>query len=94
MNLLANFNGPKAAGTESVNGVETVRIAGQVGADVANRFFGSTVANGRVPATAWIRQDGDHQLVRLQLEPSAGNSLLMTFSNWNAPVSVVKPPGV
>ena len=45
------------------------------------------------PATAWIQEDGDHQLVQAQLDPSAGNSIQMTLSNWNAPVTIEKPAG-
>ncbi|CAM2899740.1 hypothetical protein BST27_11035 [Mycobacterium intermedium] len=92
--LLANFTDAKAAGIETINGVETLRIAGQVRGDAVNKFVPKLAATGPVPATAWIRTDGEHQIVQFQLDPSAGKSLVMTFSNWNAPVTVAKPPGV
>jgi lipoprotein LprG len=40
----------------------------------------------------WIQETGDHQLVQAKLDQSAGNSVQMTLSNWNAPVQVTKPP--
>jgi lipoprotein LprG len=30
--------------------------------------------------------------VQATLEQSAGNSVQMTLSNWNAPVQITKPP--
>ncbi|GAB3020653.1 LppX_LprAFG lipoprotein [Mycobacterium bourgelatii] len=92
--LLANFTGAKAAEIETLNGVETVRIGGQVRADAVNKLVPQFAATGLVPATAWVRKDGEHQIVQFQLEPGAGKSLVMTFSNWNEPVTVAKPPGV
>ncbi|MDT5350083.1 MAG: lipoprotein LprG [Mycobacterium sp.] len=79
---------------ETINGLRTVRIMGQVSADAVNKFAPSIGASGTIPGTAWIREDGDHELVQLMLELSPGNSIQMTLSNWNAPVSVTKPPGV
>jgi lipoprotein LprG len=45
-----------------------------------------------LPATVWIQETGDHELVQAKLDQSAGNSIQMTLSNWNAPVQVSKPP--
>jgi lipoprotein LprG len=45
-----------------------------------------------LPATMWIQESGDHQLVQSKLDQSQGNSVQMTLSNWNAPVQVTKPP--
>jgi lipoprotein LprG len=44
-----------------------------------------------VPATAWIREDGDHALVEAQLEATQGNSVTMTTSDWGKPVTVNQP---
>jgi lipoprotein LprG len=46
-----------------------------------------------VPATVWIQETGDHQLVQAQLEKSPGNSVQMTLSNWGEQVQVSKPEG-
>ncbi len=91
-NILSNFKDPKADSRETINGVQTVKITGQVDADAVNNL--AKIAEGNVPATAWIREDGSHDLVQAKLEPSSGNSVQMTLSKWNEPVTVEKPPGV
>jgi lipoprotein LprG len=93
-NILSNVTDPKAAGSETINGVQTVKITGQVSADTVNKVAPKIATAGNVPTTAWIQQDGNHDLVQITLEPSPGNSLQMTLSKWNEPVSIEKPPGV
>jgi lipoprotein LprG len=44
-------------------------------------------------AAVWIQESGDHQLVQAKLKPSQNNSIEMSFSNWNVPVTVDKPAG-
>lgn len=90
-NLLSTVSAPKAVGRETIRGFQTVKIIGQVSADAVTKLFPQITANGPVPATAWIRQDGNHELVQLILEPSPGNSIQSTLSKWNEPVSVQKP---
>lgn len=92
-NLLANFNDPEAEGRQTINGVQTIEITGQVSADDVNKIAPG-VANGNVPATVWIREDGNHDLVQAKLEPSSDGSIQMTLSKWNEPVTIEKPPGV
>ena len=90
-NVLANFTDPKADGRETVNGVDTVRVTGNVSADAVNKIAPQIGATGPVPGTAWIREDGNHELVQAKLEPSPGNSITMTLSDWGKPVTVTKP---
>jgi lipoprotein LprG len=90
-NVLANFSGPKADGRETINGVDAVRITGTVSADAVNKIAPGLAANGPVAGTAWIREDGNHELVQAKLEPTPGNSLTMTCSDWGKPVTVTKP---
>jgi lipoprotein LprG len=90
-NILANFSDPKADGRETLNGVETVRLTGNVSPDAVNKIAPQIAATGPVPATAWIREDGDHSLVQAKLEPTPGNSVTMTLSDWGKPVTVNKP---
>ena len=90
--ILSGFSSPKAVGRETINGLATVKITGQVSGDAVIAMLPKAAVSGPVPATAWIREDGDHELVRLTLEPSPGNSLQLTLYNWNAPVTVTKPP--
>jgi lipoprotein LprG len=90
-NVLANFSNPKADGRETLNGVDTVRVTGTVTAEAVNKITPQLAATGPVPATAWIREDGNHELVQAKLEPTPGNSLTMTCSDWGKPVTVTKP---
>ena len=67
-NVLTNFSGPKADGRENLNGVDTVRVTGTVSADAVNKIAPQIAATGPVPATAWIGEDGNHELVQAKLE--------------------------
>ena len=90
-NVLANFSDPKSESTETINGVETVKVTGQVSAEAVNKIAPPIAATGPMPGTAWIEKDGDHKLVQAKLEPKEGNSVQMTLSDWDKPVTVTKP---
>lgn len=90
-NVLAGFSDPKADGRENLNGVDTVRVTGSVSADAVNKIAPSLKATAPVPGTAWIREDGDHDLVQVKLDVQQGNSITMTLSDWGKPVTVNKP---
>jgi lipoprotein LprG len=90
-NLLASFTDPKTEGRETINGVETVRITGNVTADAVNKIAPQIGATGPVPGTAWIQEDDDHDLVQAKLEPTPGNSIQMTLADWGKTVTVTKP---
>ncbi len=90
-NVLANFSGAKADGRETLNGVDTVRVTGTVSADAVNKIAPPIAATGPIPGTAWIREDGNHELVQAKLETTPGNSITMTCSDWGKPVTVTKP---
>ena len=90
-NVVANFSDPKADGRETVNGVETVRITGNISADAVNKIAPQIGATGPVPGTAWIAEEGKHELVQAKMDPGPGNSVMMTLSDWGKPVTVTKP---
>ncbi|MGZ6778357.1 MAG: LppX_LprAFG lipoprotein [Mycobacterium sp.] len=90
-NVLANFSDPKSESTETINGVETVKVTGQVSADAVNSIAPPIAAAGPIPGTAWIEKDGQHKLVQAKLQPSDGTSVQMTLSDWDKPVTVTKP---
>ena len=90
-NVLASFSDPKSDSTETINGVETVKVTGQVSADAVNKIAPPIAATGPVPGTAWIQKDDHHELVQAKLDPSSGNSVQMTLSDWDKPVTVNKP---
>ncbi len=90
-NVLANFSDPKTEGRETVNGVDTVKVTGTVSADAVNKIAPQIGATGPVPGTAWIVGDGDHKLIQAKLEPTPGNSVQMTMSDWGKSVTVTKP---
>jgi serine/threonine protein kinase len=91
-NILSNMSDSKAVGSDTIDGAQVVKVTGQVGADVVKKTFAEIAASGSIAVTVWIRPDGDHQLARMVLEISPGNSIQMTLSNWNVPVDVQKPP--
>jgi lipoprotein LprG len=90
-NVLDNFSDAKADGRETLNGVDTVRVKGNVSPDAVNSIAPQIGATGPVPGTAWIQEDGNHELVQAKLEPTPGNSVTMTLSDWGKPVTVNKP---
>lgn len=90
-NVLASFSDATANGREKVEGADTVRISGNVSADAVNKIAPQIEATGPVPGTAWVGEDGDHELMQARLEPSPGNSVTMTLSKWGEPVTVDKP---
>jgi lipoprotein LprG len=91
-NVLANISNPKAESRETIDGQSTVKITGTASADAVNGLAPNLKATQPLPATVWIQESGDHQLAQAKLDQSAGNSVQMTLSNWNAPVQVTKPP--
>lgn len=91
-NVLANFSDPKADGRETLNGVETVRVTGNVSAEAVNKIAPQIGATGPVPGTAWIAEGGDHELVQVKLQTGADTNLTMVLSEWGKPVTVTKPP--
>jgi lipoprotein LprG len=90
-NILSNFSDAKSDGRENINGVDTVRVKGNVSADAVNKIAPQIKATGPVPGTAWIREDGNHELVQAKLEPSPNNTITMTCSDWGKSVTVTKP---
>jgi lipoprotein LprG len=91
-NMLADFIDPKVEARETVGSEQTVRVAGKVAADAVNKVV-PLKGTKRMPATVWVQERGDHQLVQAKLEPSKDDSIEMVFSNWNVPVVVDKPAG-
>lgn len=91
-NILTNISNPKSQSRETISGQSTVKITGTASADAVNGLAPQLKATQPAATTVWIEENGDHQLVQIQLEQSPGNSVQMTLSNWNAPVQVTKPP--
>ncbi|MEZ0353212.1 LppX_LprAFG lipoprotein [Mycobacterium sp. pR1184] len=91
-NVLANFTNAKAEDRETINGQTTIKISGNVAPDAVNKVIPSMSASQPLPATVWIQESGDHQLVQANLQKSQGNSVQITLSDWGKPVTVTKPP--
>ena len=90
-NMLAGVSEAKADGFETIGGVPAVRITGKVSADAVNTLIPQLKAAGPLPTTVWIEKDAPHQLVQAQVEQSAGNTVALTLSDWDKPVTVTKP---
>ena len=67
-NVLSNMSDPKAVGRETINGVSTVKVTGTVSQDAVNKLVPQLKVNSALPGTAWIAEDGNHQLIQSQLE--------------------------
>lgn len=91
-NALSNFSDAKAEGRDTIDGQTTIRISGNVTADAVNKIAPPFGATGPVPATVWIQENGEHELVRASLQKSKGNAVQMTLSKWGETVQVSKPP--
>ena len=89
--MVANFSDPKADGRETINGVETVRINGNISPEAVNGIAPQLEATGPVPGTAWIAEGGNHELMQAKMEPTPGNSITMSMSDWGKSVTVTKP---
>ena len=90
-NMLANITDAKAQGFETIGGVPAVKITGTVAAAAVNKLIPQLKASGPLPATAWIEKDAPNQLVQAQVDQSEGNSVQLTLSEWDKPVTVTKP---
>ena len=90
-NVVANFSDPKADGRETINGVDTVRITGNVNPEAVNKIAPQLSAGGPVPGTAWIQEDGNHELMQVKLDPTPDTSVTMTCTDWGKSVTVTKP---
>ncbi len=90
-NMLASLTDAKSEAFETVGGVPTVRVAGTVAADAVNKLIPQLEASGPLPATVWIEKDAPHQLVQAKVDQSEGNSVSLTLSEWDKPVTVTKP---
>jgi lipoprotein LprG len=90
-NMLANLSETKAESFETIGGVPTVKITGTVSADAVNKLIPRLKATGPLPATVWIEKGAPNQLVQAEVEQSTGNSVQLTLSEWDKPVTVTKP---
>lgn len=90
-NMLTNLTDAKAATVETIGGVETVKITGTVRAEAVNKLIPQLAASSPVPSTVWIEKNAPHQLVQAQVDQSADNSVQLTLSEWDKPVTVTKP---
>jgi lipoprotein LprG len=88
-NMLASVRSPKTEGREEVNGVKTFRVKGKVDKDVAAGLVPGVQSD--VNATLWVREEGNHQPVKATIEVTPGNSVDITLSDVDKPVSVSKP---
>jgi lipoprotein LprG len=90
-NVLASFSNPKTDSRETLNGVETVKVTGDVSADAVNKIAPQIAATEPVPGTAWISTDGKNNLVQAKLDVTKDSNVQMTLSKWDQPVAVTKP---
>ena len=88
-NLVAGMQSPTAEGREQVGGINTVKIKGKVSPDVLKPLYPG--AKQEADVTAWIQEDGNHQLAKAVVEVSPGNTINVEPSKWGETVTVTKP---
>jgi len=90
-NMLASLTEAKAESFETLGGVPAVKITAKSSADAVNKLIPQLKATGQLPATVWIEKNAPHQLVQATVEQSPGNTVSLTLSDWDKPVTVDKP---
>ncbi|AQT80454.1 hypothetical protein B1R94_16040 [Mycolicibacterium litorale] len=89
-NWLASITDAKSEASETINGVDTVRISGKVSADAMNKLI-PLKASSPLPATVWVQKADPHQLVQAKADTGNGSNIQITLSEWDKPVTVTKP---
>ena len=92
--MLTSFSDGKSAASETINGIQTVRVDGKVSADAVNKIIPQLKATNPMPASVWIQKDEPHQLVQAKLNQTDNDSVQLTLSDWDKPVTVTKPGGL
>ena len=82
---------PRAAGMEQVAGASTQKVTGSLPGELLEKAFPGIVTAPSVPTTMWL-DEADERLVRVELAVGPGQSLEFSMSDWDEPVTVVKPP--
>ena len=93
-NMLASFTDPKSRGREDHQRRDRQTVTGKVTADAVNKLIPRLCqATKPLPAHGLDREGrrpqpgaGQHR------NRAAGNTIQMTLSDWNKPVTVTKPP--
>ncbi|SMD16566.1 lipoprotein LprG [Kibdelosporangium aridum] len=87
--LLTSIQSPVTEGQEDIAGVKTYRVAGKVAKDVVTGLVPGVQSD--VNVKVWVKQDGNHQPVRAVVELTPGNTVEITLSEVDKPVTVEKP---
>lgn len=90
-NMLSSLSEATSDDAETINNIPTIRISGEVSADAINKLVPQINATQALQSTVWIQADAPHQLVRAIVEQSEGNTIQLTLSEWDKPVTVTKP---
>ncbi len=90
-NMLSALTEARSESFETIGGVPAVKISGKVTADAVNKLIPQLKADGPLPATVWVEKNAPNRLVQAQMEQSAGNTVSLTLSEWDKPVTVTKP---
>lgn len=89
-NLLSTITDPSAEAREAIDDQQTIRIVGKAAPAAVNKIA-PLAATKPIQSTVWVEEGGDHQVVRLDLEPTKDDTVETVFSKWNESVTVDKP---
>lgn len=92
--VIGGLRDPRTGARETVDGVDTYRVSGQVAKDVAATLVPGISSD--VTATLWLRADDQHLPIKVEFTvPGSGSApaatVDMTISRVNQPVSVTAP---
>ena len=90
-NLLASVTDAKSEASETINGVDTIRISGKVTADAVTKLIPQIKSSTPLPGTVWIQKSDPHQLVQAKVDTGNGSAVQLNLSEWDKPVTVTKP---
>jgi lipoprotein LprG len=88
--VLENNTSLQSAGTETIDGVSTRKVTGNVPARQVEEILPD--ATKSAVFTAWIRDQGDPVLVRTTVSVSGEQAVTVSLSKWNVPVSLTPAP--
>ncbi|TCO58741.1 LppX_LprAFG lipoprotein [Actinocrispum wychmicini] len=87
--LLGTVSAAKTEAAEDVAGAKTYRVTGKVTKEGLTGLVPGIQSD--VNVKVWVRQDNPHQPVKATIEVTPGNSVDISLSDVDKPVTVTKP---
>jgi lipoprotein LprG len=90
-NVISKVQNPTVVGTETVNGVEAIKIEGTIASTELKPILPEVDKTGaELPITLWVTAEAPYNLVQITVEVSGGEVNIVT-SKWQEPVTINSP---